>query len=85
LLADRGTGRLIGGQIVGREGAAKRVDVLAVALWNNMTVDEMVSLDLGYAPPFSPVWDPVLVAARKAAELVSGSRHGSPKAAGRNP
>jgi len=53
-------------QIVGREGAAKRIDVLATALWNEMTVEEIQQLDLGYAPPFSPVWDPVLVAARKA-------------------
>ncbi len=72
LLAEPGTGRLLGGQIVGREGAAKRIDVLAVALWNEMTVDEMIGLDLGYAPPFSPVWDPVLVAARKAADTVRG-------------
>ncbi len=70
LLAERGTGRLLGGQIVGREGAAKRIDVLAVALWNGMTVDQMTGLDLGYAPPFSPVWDPVLVAARKAVDAV---------------
>jgi NADPH-dependent 2,4-dienoyl-CoA reductase/sulfur reductase-like enzyme len=70
LLAERGTGRLLGGQIVGREGAAKRIDVLAVALWNRMTVDDMTGLDLGYAPPFSPVWDPVLVAARKAVDVV---------------
>jgi NADPH-dependent 2,4-dienoyl-CoA reductase/sulfur reductase-like enzyme len=70
MLAERGTGRLLGLQIVGREGAAKRVDVGAVALTAGMTVDEMLSLDLGYAPPFSPVWDPVLVAARKAADAV---------------
>ena len=74
LLAEQGSGRLLGGQIVGREGAAKRIDVLAVALWNRMTVDEMTGLDLGYAPPFSPVWDPVLVAARKATEVVHGPR-----------
>jgi hypothetical protein len=43
---------------------------LAIALWNEMTVEEMTGLDLGYAPPFSPVWDPVLIAARKASELV---------------
>jgi hypothetical protein len=43
---------------------------MAVALWNRMTVEEIVSLDLGYAPPFSPTWDPVLIAARKAADLV---------------
>lgn len=70
MIAERGTGRLLGAQLVGREGSAKRVDVCAVALWNEMTVEEMTGLDLGYAPPFSPVWDPVLVAARKAAAVV---------------
>ncbi|MFG1927659.1 FAD-dependent oxidoreductase [Cryptosporangium sp. NPDC048952] len=70
VLAEKGTGRLLGGQIVGGDGAAKRIDVLAVALWNEMTVDEMTGLDLGYAPPFSPVWDPVLVAARAASDAV---------------
>jgi NADPH-dependent 2,4-dienoyl-CoA reductase/sulfur reductase-like enzyme len=70
MIAERGTGRLLGAQLVGREGSGKRVDVCAVALWNEMTVEEMTGLDLGYAPPFSPVWDPVLVAARKAAAVV---------------
>ena len=70
LLAEVGSGRLLGVQIVGEEGSAKRIDTCAVALWNGMTVDEMISLDLAYAPPFSPVWDPVLVAARKAADLL---------------
>ncbi|MCF1507700.1 FAD-dependent oxidoreductase [Streptomyces glomeratus] len=70
MLAERRTGRLLGVQIVGREGAAKRVDIAAVALTARMTVEEMTALDLGYAPPFSPVWDPVLVAARKAAAAV---------------
>jgi len=66
VVVERSTRRLLGGQIVGREGAAKRIDVLATAIWNEMTADEVVQLDLGYAPPFSPVWDPVLVAARRA-------------------
>ncbi|MFI8965466.1 FAD-dependent oxidoreductase [Streptomyces sp. NPDC053493] len=70
MLAELRTGRLLGVQIVGREGAAKRVDVAAVALTARMTVEEMTALDLGYAPPFSPVWDPVLVAARKATAAV---------------
>ncbi|WP_190123679.1 FAD-dependent oxidoreductase [Streptomyces inusitatus] len=70
MLAERRTGRLLGVQIVGREGAAKRVDVAAVALTAGMTVEAMTALDLGYAPPFSPVWDPVLVAARKAVSAV---------------
>ncbi|MET9146889.1 FAD-dependent oxidoreductase [Streptomyces sp. NPDC058319] len=74
MLAERRTGRLLGVQIVGREGAAKRVDIAAVALTAGLTVEQMTALDLGYAPPFSPVWDPVLVAARKAAAAVDRAR-----------
>jgi len=70
VLAERRSGRLLGAQIVGREGAAKRIDVFATAIWNGMAVDEMVNLDLSYAPPFSPVWDPVLIAVRKGSEQV---------------
>jgi NADPH-dependent 2,4-dienoyl-CoA reductase/sulfur reductase-like enzyme len=70
VLAERRSGRLLGAQIVGRDGSAKRIDVFATAIWNGMAVEEMVNLDLSYAPPFSPVWDPVLLAARKAAEQV---------------
>ncbi len=70
MTAERGTGRLLGVQIVGYEGSAKRIDTAAVALWNRMTVEEMTALDLAYAPPFSPVWDPILVAARQAAGAV---------------
>jgi NADPH-dependent 2,4-dienoyl-CoA reductase/sulfur reductase-like enzyme len=70
LIAERRTGTLLGAQIVGRSEAAKRIDALAVAVWNRMTVEEMTALDLSYAPPFAPVWDPVLIAARKATEAV---------------
>jgi NADPH-dependent 2,4-dienoyl-CoA reductase/sulfur reductase-like enzyme len=73
LIAEQKTGRLLGAQVVGRTEAAKRVDALAVALWNGMTVEEMTALDLGYAPPYAPVWDPVLVAARKAADAVEAA------------
>jgi NADPH-dependent 2,4-dienoyl-CoA reductase/sulfur reductase-like enzyme len=71
MVAERRSGRLLGAQLVGEEGAAKRIDVVAVALHARMTVEQMTHLDLSYAPPFSPVWDPVLVAARKAASLVA--------------
>jgi NADPH-dependent 2,4-dienoyl-CoA reductase/sulfur reductase-like enzyme len=74
LVVERRSGRLLGGQIVGEEGAAKRIDVLATALWNGMTVDDMTGLDLSYAPPFAPVWDPVLIAARKASEQLDDHR-----------
>ncbi|GHJ14559.1 MULTISPECIES: FAD-dependent oxidoreductase [unclassified Micromonospora] len=71
LIAERPGGRLLGAQIVGWSEAAKRIDALAVALWNGMTVDEMTALDLGYAPPYAPVWDPVLIAARKAVDALA--------------
>jgi NADPH-dependent 2,4-dienoyl-CoA reductase/sulfur reductase-like enzyme len=70
ILAERGSGRLLGAQIVGGEGSGKRIDVLATALWNGMTVAEVGGMDLSYAPPFSPVWDPVLLAAGKAASRI---------------
>ncbi|RYJ45139.1 FAD-dependent oxidoreductase [Flavobacterium beibuense] len=65
LLAEKNSGRLLGGQIIGEEGAAKRIDVLATALTHNLTLQNIIDLDLSYAPPFSPVWDPVQTAARK--------------------
>src|SRR5215217_3178794 len=73
VLAERRSGRLLGAQIVGKEGAAKRIDVFATAIWNGMTAQDMVNLDLSYAPPFSPVWDPVLIAVRKLSEQVERS------------
>jgi NADPH-dependent 2,4-dienoyl-CoA reductase/sulfur reductase-like enzyme len=76
VIAERGTGKLLGAQIVGEEGAAKRIDVFATALWNEMTVDDLLNVDLSYAPPFSPVWDPVLIAARKADGAVADAAEG---------
>ncbi len=64
LVGDRTTGQLLGGAIVGEDRAAIRTDTLATAIEANMTVAELERLDLAYAPPFSPVWDPVLVAAK---------------------
>jgi len=64
LMADRESGRVLGGSIVGRDRAAIRIDTLATALESDLTVAELERLDLAYAPPFSPVWDPILVAAK---------------------
>ncbi len=63
LVAERGSGRLLGGQAVGRGGVAKRIDVVATALHAGLSVDDLTRLDLAYAPPFNSVWDPVQVAA----------------------
>lgn len=66
LVYEEGTGRLLGGQLVGREGVSKRIDTIATALHAGMTIEQLADLDLSYAPPFSPVWDPILVAANLA-------------------
>ncbi len=74
LLAERGTERLLGVQIVGGEGAAKRIDAAAVAITAGMGVGDLVDADLSYAPPFSSVWDPLQVAARDALKLLGEDR-----------
>lgn len=78
LLAEHGSRRIIGAQIVGEEGAAKRIDVFATAITAEMTVDDVIDLDLAYAPPFSGVWDAVHIAARKGAEALDLATSGRP-------
>lgn len=63
LVAESGTGRLLGAQAVGRSGVAKRIDVLATALYAGLALEDLPRLDLAYAPPFNSVWDPLQVAA----------------------
>lgn len=63
LIADKKTGRLIGGQAIGAGDADKRINTLTTALLSNMTVDEFCKNDLTYAPPYSPTIDPLLNAA----------------------
>ncbi|QSG02549.1 FAD-dependent oxidoreductase [Natranaeroarchaeum sulfidigenes] len=63
LVADRGTSQVLGASMVGGDGV-KRIDTVATALGSGLTVTELQNLDLAYAPPFSPVWDPVLTAAK---------------------
>jgi NADPH-dependent 2,4-dienoyl-CoA reductase/sulfur reductase-like enzyme len=70
LMADVDSRRVLGAAMVGREGVAKRIDTVVTALHGRMTVDEVEMLDLAYAPPFSPVWDPVLTSAKVLASKV---------------
>jgi len=63
LVADRETRRLLGAAITGREGVTGRINTVAAALWGKLTVEDLTQLDLGYAPPFAPVWDGLIVAA----------------------
>ncbi len=65
LVADRSTGRLLGGSVIGEDGAAGRINVIASALQSRMKVEDFQALDLAYSPPFATVWDPLLVAAQQ--------------------
>jgi NADPH-dependent 2,4-dienoyl-CoA reductase/sulfur reductase-like enzyme len=71
LTADRRSHRFLGGNIIGKEGVAKRLDVLATAIASSMTVDQMINVDYSYSPPFAPAWEPVGVAA----DVLSGLLH----------
>ncbi|BEH08963.1 FAD-dependent oxidoreductase [Geobacter sulfurreducens subsp. ethanolicus] len=70
LLFEEGTGLLLGGQMIGQDVVAKRLDVLATGIYKQMTVFELAELDLSYSPLYSPVWDPLLIAANKAIKYV---------------
>ena len=72
LISERGSGVLLGAQIVGGPGSGKRIDVFATAIWAGLTAEELAGSDLSYAPPFSPTYDPVLVAARVASRIEQG-------------
>ena len=65
MVGDKKSGKLLGVQMVGKEGVAHRINAAAVTLHARMTVEEFSQCDLAYAPPFSPVWDPLLTAANQ--------------------
>ena len=64
LTINNDTHELIGGQVAGEDGAALRTNVVAAAITSKMKIEDFAYLDLGYAPPFSPVWDSLLAAAQ---------------------
>lgn len=70
VLAEPGTRRLLGLQIVGGQGSGKRIDTAAAALWGSMTVDDLAAMDLAYAPPFATVWEAVQLAGRRLADRI---------------
>jgi len=63
LVAEAGGGRLLGAQAVGPGAVDKMIDIAATALLGNLSCRDLENADLAYAPPFSPVLSPVIVAA----------------------
>lgn len=72
LVWERASGRVLGCQMAGQEGVAKRIDVVAMALQARMTVEDLLHADLSYAPPFAPVWEAILIAAHEAQKKLRG-------------
>lgn len=72
VLVERGSDRLLGGQIVGSDRSGKRIDTLATAITAGMTAGQLLDLDLAYAPAVSPMWDAFQLAARAALDEGTG-------------
>jgi NADPH-dependent 2,4-dienoyl-CoA reductase/sulfur reductase-like enzyme/rhodanese-related sulfurtransferase len=76
VIADKETGRILGGEAIGEGASDKFIDILAMALHGRMTCRELVSVDLAYAPPFSPVLSPIIVAANVLMNKLEGRVEG---------
>ena len=76
VIADKETGRILGGQAVGEGPSDKFIDILAMALHGKMTCQQLASVDLAYAPPFSPALSPVIVAANVLMNKLEGKVEG---------
>ena len=76
VIADKETGRILGGQAIGGGPSDKFIDILAMALHGEMTCRELANVDLAYAPPFSPVLSPIIVAANVLSNKLDGKVEG---------
>jgi CoA-dependent NAD(P)H sulfur oxidoreductase len=74
LIADKKSAKLIGAQIIGGEGVAKRIDVVSAAIYNEMTAEDFRQLDMSYSPPLAPVWDPLLIAGNQLYKAVTSDQ-----------
>lgn len=63
IIFDKKTDRLLGGQIISKDGGAWRLNTLATAIQAGFTLNDLFLTDLGYTPPFGPVWDPLIISA----------------------
>jgi NADPH-dependent 2,4-dienoyl-CoA reductase/sulfur reductase-like enzyme/rhodanese-related sulfurtransferase len=72
VIAEEGTGRLLGAQALGERGVDKRIDVLATAIAGKMSVFDLESLDLAYSPPFGSANDPINTAGFVAGHVARG-------------
>ncbi|MGA1839294.1 MAG: FAD-dependent oxidoreductase [bacterium] len=59
VICDSRDGRLLGAQAVGREGAAWRINIFALAIHGGMTLYDISDAELSYNPPFSQMYDAI--------------------------
>jgi len=76
LVAEKSSGKLLGGQVAGPGDTDKRIDVLATTLTFGATVDDLANIDLAYAPPFNSALDPL----HNAANVIRNKRSGLARA-----
>ena len=79
LVAEKGTGRVLGGQVLGSGDTIKRIDVLAAAITYGATVDTLANLDLAYAPPYNSSMDPLHTAANVIRNKTAGAASLTPQ------
>jgi len=72
LLFSPSSGKVLGAQIIGKQGVDKRIDILATAIHGSMTVYDLEELELAYAPPYSSAKDPVNIAGFVAVNILKG-------------
>ncbi len=58
---EKNSGRILGAEVIGGQGADKRIDILGTAIYSGLTAEDLFQLDLAYAPPFSTPKDPVAI------------------------
>jgi len=72
LVVERGSGRILGAQIVGLGVVDKRIDVIVSAMHMKATVYDLANFDLSYAPPYSPAIDPIIHSANTVINKMDG-------------
>ena len=73
LIYEKPSGRILGAEAVGKEGVDKRIDTISMAVALGLTADDLVSLDMAYAPPYSSAKDPMNIAGYIASNKLSGT------------
>ncbi len=66
------TKKILGAQAIGKDGADKRIDIIATAIYAGLTIDDLTELELCYAPPFGSAKDPVNLTGMVAQNIEAG-------------